>query len=86
MPMPSDRAIGRYRRWYRRLLRLYPRPFQTRFAEPMAQTFTDLARERADASRGLLGFAIGTFAETSAGIMRENMTHLIQAAPSSDGC
>lgn len=76
--MASDRAIGRYRRWYARLLRLYPRPYQERFGEPMAQTFTDLCRERTDANRGFHGFALGTFAETSAQIMRENMTHIIQ--------
>ena len=76
--MQSDRAIGRYRRWYARLLRLYPRPFQERFAEPMAQTFTDLARERTDADRSLHAFALGTFAETSAQIMRENMTQLME--------
>ena len=76
--MASDRAIGRYRRWYVRLLRLYPRPFRERFAEPMAQIFTDLARERTDANRGLIGFALATFAETSAQIMRENMTQLMQ--------
>lgn len=76
--MASDRAIGRYRRWYRRLLRLYPRPFRERFGEPMAQTFTDVCRERTDAHRGLHAFALGMFAETSAGIMRENMTQLMQ--------
>jgi hypothetical protein len=76
--MRSDRAIGRYRRWYARLLRLYPRPFQDRFAEPMAQTFTDLARERTGADRSLHAFALGTFAETSAQIMRENMTQLME--------
>lgn len=76
--MAPDRAIGRYRRWYGRLLRLYPRTFQERFAEPMTQTFTDLARERSDANRGLHAFAFGTFAETTAGIMRENMTQLMQ--------
>ena len=76
--MASDRSIGRYRRWYARLLRLYPRPFQERFAEPMAQTFTDLCRERTDANRGLHAFALGTFAETSAGILRENMTQLME--------
>jgi hypothetical protein len=75
--MRSDPAIGRYRRWYGRLLRLYPRPFQQRFGEPMAQTFTDLIRERRQSNRGLLRFAVGTFAETSAGIMRENMTQLM---------
>jgi hypothetical protein len=76
--MSSERGIGGYRRWYARLLRLYPRPFQERFAEPMAQTFTDLARERTDANRSLIGFAAGAFAETVAGIMRENMTQLMQ--------
>ena len=44
----------------------------------MAQTFTDLARERTDANQGLLGFALATFGETSAGIMRENMTQLME--------
>jgi uncharacterized membrane protein len=77
--MASDRAIGRYRRWYARLLRLYPRPFQERFGEPMAQTFTDLCRERTDANGGLHAFALGTFAETTAQIMRENMTQLMQS-------
>jgi hypothetical protein len=76
--MQSDRAIGRYRRWYARLLRLYPRPFRQRFGEPMAQTFTDLIRERRDSKRRLHAFALGTFAETSAGIMRENMAQLIE--------
>ena len=75
--MASDRSIRRYRRWYGRLLRLYPRPFQDRFGEPMAQTFTDLARERTDANRGLLGFAVGAFAETFAAVLRENTTQLM---------
>jgi hypothetical protein len=75
--MASDRAIGRYRRWYGRLLRLYPRPFRHRFGEPMAQTFTDLAREHSDPNRGLIGFIAWAFAETSAGIIRENVTHML---------
>src|SRR5688500_16280749 len=77
-PMASDRSIRRYRRWYARLLRLYPRPFRQRFAEPMEQTFSDLARERREANQGLIGFAIGAFADTSAQIMRENMTQLME--------
>ncbi len=76
--MASDRAIGRYRRWYARLLRLYPRPFRERFAEPMAQTFTDLCRERTDTNRGLHAFALATFVETAAQILRENMTQLVR--------
>lgn len=75
--MASDRSIHRYRRWYAGLLRLYPRHFRQRFAEPMAQTFTDLARERSRANRGLVGFVAWAFAETSAGIIRENMTHML---------
>lgn len=76
--MAPDRVIGRYRRWYARLLQLYPRPYRERFGEPMAQTFTDLLRERTDARRALHAFAIGTFAETTTGILRENMTQLMQ--------
>lgn len=76
--MSADRAIGRYRRWYGRLLRLYPRPFRERFAAPMTQTFTDLARERSRAKRSLVGFTAGMFAETSGQILKENMTHLMQ--------
>ena len=45
----------------------------------MEQTFTDLARERLDANRGLHAFALGTFAETFAQIMRENMTQILQS-------
>lgn len=78
--MSADQTIGRYRRWYGRLIRLYPRPYRDRFAEPMTQTFTDLARERTDANRGLLGFAIRMFADTTTHIMRENMTQLMQTA------
>ena len=74
--MAPEHRIGRYRRWYGRLLRLYPRTFRDRFAEPMAQTFTDLAHERTDANRGLVGFAATTFAETSAGIIRENLAQM----------
>lgn len=76
--MASDRAIGRYRRWYARLLRLYPRSFHDRFGEPMEQTFTDLCRERTDANGGLHAFALRTFTETFAGIIRENMRQLMQ--------
>jgi hypothetical protein len=76
--MAADRTIGRYRRWYARLLRLYPSPYRERFGEPMTQTFTDLIRERADAKRGMHAYALGTFAETTAQIMRENMTQLMQ--------
>ena len=76
--MAADRTIGRYRRWYARLLRLYPRPYRDRFGEPMAQTFTDLIREHTDAEGGVHAIALGTFAETTVQIMREHMTQLMQ--------
>jgi hypothetical protein len=44
----------------------------------MEQTFTDLARERTDANRGLIGFVLGTFAETFAAMQRENLTQLME--------
>jgi hypothetical protein len=60
------------------LLRLYPRPFRERFGEGMAQTFHDLCQERKGARRGLFGFALWIFYETSVGIVRENTTHMPQ--------
>jgi hypothetical protein len=42
----------------------------------MSQTFTDLARERIGANRGLIGFTVAAFADTTAGILRENVAHM----------
>ena len=44
----------------------------------MAQTFHDLCRERSNAKRGLLGFAVWIFFETSAGIIKESTTRMTQ--------
>jgi hypothetical protein len=70
--MPSQPAVRRYRNCYAKLLRLYPKPYRERFNEAMEQTFNDLCRERAKAERGLFGFALWAFLETSAAIVREN--------------
>lgn len=75
--MTSERLIRRYRNWYAKLLRLYSKPYYERFGEGMKQTFTDLLRESAEEGRGLLGCALWMFVETSAGIMRENITNII---------
>jgi len=72
--MASEPFIRRCRNWYAKLLRLYPKPYRERFGEGMEQTFNDLCRERAKAERGLFSFALWMFFETSAGIIRENMT------------
>lgn len=76
--MATNVASRRYRAWYSMLLRLYPLPFRERFGEGMAQTFHDLCRERGDAGRGLFGFALWIFFETSVGVIRENITRMNQ--------
>jgi hypothetical protein len=76
--MATDVAVRRYRALYTVLLRLYPRPFQERFGEGMAQTFHDLCRERSNAERGLFGFAMWMFFETLVGIIRESTTRMTQ--------
>jgi hypothetical protein len=75
----ADEAVnGRYRAWYAKQLRLYPRPFYERFGEAMEQTFQDLCRERQEAGRGLAGLVTWVYLETLAGIVRENMTRMTQ--------
>jgi hypothetical protein len=71
--MTPKRFIPPLREWYAALLCLYPKPYRERFSEPMAQTFHDLLHERAEEEKGLFGFALALFAETFAGIVRENM-------------
>jgi hypothetical protein len=70
--MKNERALARYRRWYRKLLRFYSKPYRERFGESMEQTFNDLCRERAGAGKRLGGFVVWMFVETAAGIIREN--------------
>jgi hypothetical protein len=71
--MAYEHSIRRYRHWYAKLLRLYPKPYYERFGEGMEQTFNDLCRERRDAKGGLFGFVLWMFVETSAGITKENL-------------
>jgi hypothetical protein len=70
-------AQARSRRWYRRLLHLYPRPYRERFADSMEQTFADLCRERAGAA-----VVLWIFTETLASIIRERATDLARLAMS----
>jgi hypothetical protein len=76
----SEPFIGQYRNWYAKLLRLYPKPYRERFGEGMEQTFNDLCRERVKAERGLFSFALWTFFETSAAIIRENATSIMRCS------
>ena len=71
--MAYKRAIPRYRHWYAKLLRFYPKPYRERFGESMEQTFNDLCRERAGAKQELLAFALWTFADTLVEIIKEGI-------------
>jgi hypothetical protein len=69
--MAPEHSIRRYRKWYAKLLRLYPKPHRERFGEGMEQTFNDLLRERQDAGGGFFALVFWVFAETAAGVVRE---------------
>jgi hypothetical protein len=74
--MAIEPCIGRYRNWYSKLLRLYPKAYHERFGEGMQQTFNDLCHERIKAGKGLFSLAAWLFAETLAAIIRENATNV----------
>lgn len=69
--MSRDDGWLRYRRGYATLLRLYPKPFRERFAEPMEQTFCDICRARASSGRGSSGLALWLWVEAVGGIVKE---------------
>jgi CDP-diglyceride synthetase len=71
--MTYEHTISRYRHWYAKLLRFYPKLYRERFGEEMQQTFNDLCRERYKAGVGLLSFMLWVFADTVAGIIKENI-------------
>jgi len=75
--MAHKYSIHRYRNWYARLLRLYPKPYRERFSEGMEQSFNDLLQERAGKEGGLFDCALWMFIETSTGIIRERKTVII---------
>lgn len=61
--------------FYKKLLALYPRAFREKFGESMQQTFDDVCRERIQQTKRLsFGFALWLFAETFAGVAKENLT------------
>jgi len=76
--MAHEHSMQRRKNWYAKLLRFYPKPYRDRFGEGMEQTFNDLRRERRESGEGLSGFALWVFVETSAGIIKENLTFMIR--------
>lgn len=62
---------------YKKLLSLYPRAFREQMGESMEQTFNDLCNERKrQTERGLFGYVLWMFIETSAGIVKENLSEI----------
>src|SRR5688572_5829697 len=62
---------------YKKLLSLYPRAFKEQMGASMVQTFDDLCSERKrQTDRGLFGFVLWMFMETSAGIVKENFSEI----------
>ena len=78
MACAYEHATARYRHWYAKLLRFYPKPYRDRFQESMEQTFNDLCREHRAADNGFFGFVLWVFVETSAGIIKENITFMTE--------
>jgi hypothetical protein len=78
--MASEPLIPRCRNGYAKLLRLYPKPYRERFGQAMEQTFNDLCRERVKAEKGLFSFALWTFFETFAAIIRENTRAIVRCS------
>ncbi len=64
------------RNFYKKLLAFYPQTFRKQFGES-EQTFDDLCRERIRRTKRLsFGFALWLFAETFAGVAKENLTEI----------
>ena len=79
--MEDERAVARYRRWYRKLLRFYVRPHRERFAESMEQTFADLCRERNRTGKRLVPYVLWMFIETAIGIIQERVLSIKEMNP-----
>ncbi|MBA3256805.1 MAG: hypothetical protein H0T64_09180 [Pyrinomonadaceae bacterium] len=67
------------RTFYKKLLILYPRAFRDLMGESMEQTFNDLWTERRrQTERGLFGYVLWIFVETSIGIIKERVLLITQ--------
>ena len=69
------------RRFYKKLLRLYPQGFREQFGESMEQTFNDLCTKRKQqAEYRWSGFVLWIFVETAVGIIREHVLLITEGA------
>ncbi len=77
----ADELYSAFRKLYRKLVALYPKPFRERFGESMMQTFDDLWRERVKSAEGAgtaFGFVLSLCFNTCAGVITEHLFHFTQ--------
>lgn len=71
---PDD--LRRYRSWYRRVLRLYPKAHRDRFGEAMELAFVDCLRDRAVLDGPVLRAALWMVADTLSAGARERVASM----------
>jgi len=69
--------VGQYKATYAKLLRLYPKSYQQRFAEPMRQMFADMCHEREQNGQDTRGFAYKIYAETFTGVLAQHIQEVV---------
>jgi len=70
-------STQRYEATYAKLLRLYPKSYRQRFAEPMQQLFADICHERNQSGQDTGGFAYKIYAETLASVLTERIQEVV---------
>lgn len=70
--MDSKHSLGKYRNWYQKLIRLYPKKHRDLFGESMMQTFDDLSNEKQHSrDNRILSFLLWIFVETTFAVLKE---------------
>lgn len=71
--MADEHSNQQYRRWYARLIRLYPKAYRERFGDGMEQMFHDLLRERERSGAEFSRFMLWIFFDTAVSAFRERL-------------
>lgn len=83
--MRPNRNTKRYEDWYAKLLRLYPRGYRQRFAEPMQQMFGDMCREHRASGEPMFGFVLKVYADTGAAVIKECLKEVVMNTKTTRG-
>ncbi len=70
-------STGQYEAAYAKLLRLYPKAYRQRFAEPMQQMFADMCNEHGQDGQDTRGFVYKIYAETFVGVIKQNIQEVV---------